>query len=78
MADQVIVHLVLVVVEVVLPRPVLLAALEAQRVQGGILLHRSHVVTCSPHRRAKAADGSSSSWDGVAHIKLRGKQLTPG
>lgn len=50
-ADQVIVHVVLVIVQVVFSRPVLLATFETQRVEGGGggVFHRHHLITCCSH-----------------------------
>lgn len=53
-AHQVVVHVVLVVVQVVFPRPVLLATFEAQGVEGGRgrLVHGHHLVTRRSHFEA--------------------------
>ena len=62
MADQVVIHFILVIVQVVFPRPVLLATFETQRVEGGGrgLFHRPHLVTCGSQCESTAAVSVSS------------------
>lgn len=60
-ADEVVVHFALVVVQVVFFCPVLLATLKAQGVQGGGrggLLHGRHLITGCPHCESAVLAGS--------------------
>ena len=51
MADQVVVHVILVIIQVILSCPVLLATLKTQRIEGGGagVFHRHHLLTRCSH-----------------------------
>lgn len=62
-AHQVIVHFVLVIVQVVFSRPVLLATLETQGIEGGgggVRVHRHHLITRRSHLESAEAASVSS------------------
>lgn len=51
MADQVVIHFILVIIQVIFSCPVLLTTFKTQRIEGGggSVFHRYHLITCRSH-----------------------------